>query len=482
MSKPNAGRRYGVALLTVCASTLVTFALRPVFGPQAHYMTFTLAVIASAWYGGLGPGLLATLTGFLSADYFFIGPAHSLTPLETEDVAVLAAVGVSVSVLTERLSAAQAKLSLATSATGVGLFEWAVNKERVKMSPELASIYGLDDRYLERAAKDFIDCVLPEDARRTMKQIRRSFAKREPEMVHEFRIKRANGEIRSIEARSRVFYNRFGRPTRVFGANIDVTERRNRELERERLIESEHKALREAERARKELAEANVDLQRFAAAASHDLQAPLRTIGLYAEVLVQRAGPALDAESRKLAASIVNSVHQMRNLVQGLLAFCQASFGELAPGVADSDAALRGALDNLAAAIEESGAEIVASPLPLPMVQVNEEQLLQVFQNLVENAMKYRGPEPPRIRISARRLDGLCEFAVADNGIGIDPKYHERIFGVFERLHRYAEYEGAGIGLATVRRVVERTGGRVWVQSEPGKGSTFFFTLPESNK
>src|ERR1700742_833907 len=110
MSKPNAASRYGVALLTVCASTLLTFALRPVLGPQSHYLTFTLAVIASAWYGGLGPGLVATLTGFLTADYFFIGPLYSLTPLETEDAAMLAAVGVSVSVLTERLSTAQAKL------------------------------------------------------------------------------------------------------------------------------------------------------------------------------------------------------------------------------------------------------------------------------------------------------------------------------------------------------------------------------------
>ena len=477
---PRSWNAYAMAFLAVCASTLLTFALRPVLGAQAHYLTFTLAVIACALYGGFGPGLTATVAGFLSADYFFIEPLYTFFPVDVEDAAMLGAVGVSVSVLTERLSRAQAKLSLATSAAGVGLYEWIVPKNRVQWSPEFARIYGIDHATLAGTLGDFMDRVHHDDAQSVNAALHNAIRARQPDLVQEFRIVRPDGTVGWIEARSRIYYNKSGAPLRVFGANIDITERHNRERERELLMDAERAARRDAEEARKALAASNEDLQRFASAIAHDLQAPLRTLGIYTELLVRRAGAQLDEESRTVAAAIVKSVDQLRSMVQGLLDFCRASYEASATAaVTDAGAVVDRALEYLGPGIQENDAIVTRDPLPL--VPVDPDQLLQVFLNLLGNAIKYRGTEPPRIHVTAQNCGDRWTFSVADNGIGIAPQYHEQIFGIFERLHSSSEFQGAGIGLATVRRVVERLGGRVWVNSQPGQGSIFSFTIPHSS-
>jgi PAS domain S-box-containing protein len=233
----------------------------------------------------------------------------------------------------------------------------------------------------------------------------------------------------------------------------------------------------ERKRAQAELLRANQDLQQFAYSASHDLQEPLRSVKIYSELLAQRFGDKLEGDATDFLDFITSGATRMEMLVKDLLAYTQAGERVRPSTPTDASQALSSALANLAGAINESGAQVSAEPLP--SVFVHATQLQQLFQNLVGNAIKYRRPEtPPVIKITVRCEAERWLFSVSDNGLGIEAQYKERIFGLFKRLHTGDEYSGTGIGLAICQRIVERHDGRIWVDSEIGKGSTFNFTLP----
>jgi PAS domain S-box-containing protein len=233
----------------------------------------------------------------------------------------------------------------------------------------------------------------------------------------------------------------------------------------------------EQKRVQSELQRANDDLEQFAFSASHDLQEPLRSINIYSELLATRHGETLDEDAKRFLTHVRNGATRMELLVRDLLTYTQVTKIEQPGEIADANAALSSALDNLEGAISETGAKISAAPLP--SLPVHEMHLQQIFQNLIGNAIKYRSPERrPIVHVAAERQNGRWIFAVSDNGIGIDPEYKENIFGLFKRLHGSDEYSGTGIGLAICRRIVDRYHGRIWVESEPGRGSTFRFSLP----
>ena len=221
----------------------------------------------------------------------------------------------------------------------------------------------------------------------------------------------------------------------------------------------------------------NQELEQFAYAASHDLQEPLRMISSYTQLLARRYAGQLDADADEFIAFAVDGANRMQRLIQDLLAYSRVGTQGREPQPTSSEEALRQAMLNLRGAIEESGAVVRFDALPT--VMADETQLVQLFQNLVGNGIKYRGPETPLVTLSAvRAADGRWAISVADNGLGIDPQYFERIFGMFQRLHGRDEFAGTGIGLAIARKIVERHGGSIGVASEPGHGSTFTFTLP----
>jgi PAS domain S-box-containing protein len=226
-----------------------------------------------------------------------------------------------------------------------------------------------------------------------------------------------------------------------------------------------------------ELRRANQDLEQFGFSASHDLQEPLRSVKVYSELLTETCRKKLDPEALEYLAFVRDGATRMEMLVRDLLTYTQVTKLDEQPETADAGEALSAALANLAGAVAEAGARVTADPLP--SLPVHGGHLQQLFQNLVGNAVKYRSADrPATVHITAERHDGNWIFAVSDNGIGIEPKYRERIFGLFKRLHSNDQYSGTGIGLAICQRIVDRYHGRIWVESEPGQGSTFRFTLP----
>lgn len=225
-----------------------------------------------------------------------------------------------------------------------------------------------------------------------------------------------------------------------------------------------------------DLSRSNEDLQQFAYVASHDLHEPLRVITSYTQLLAKRYKGKLDKDADEYIGFAVDGAKRMQGLIQDLLAYSRVGTKgkELAP--TDCEAVLSTTLRSLALAISESGAQITHDPLPT--VRGDPGQLGQLFQNLIDNAIKYRNGKGPEVHVSCTRQASEWLFGVKDNGIGIDPQYADRVFIIFQRLHTRDEYEGTGIGLAVCKKIVERHGGKIWVDSEPGHGSTFYFTLP----
>lgn len=253
-------------------------------------------------------------------------------------------------------------------------------------------------------------------------------------------------------------------------------------MDNARLFEQAQWVQNELKRSNEELRRANQDLETFAYSASHDLQEPLRTVAISAQLLERRFGAQLQDNAKEFLSSIVRGAQRMESLIQDVLAYTTAAKGaEGRPPNIDSGRILASVLDTLKAQIGQAGASITSGQLPI--VAVHENRLAQVFQNLISNALKYRGEDAPRIHISAVEQDGWSVFSVADNGIGIDPKFATYIFGPFKRLHGREQYPGTGIGLAICQRLVEQYGGRVWVENSiPGEGSTFCFTFPSQSR
>jgi light-regulated signal transduction histidine kinase (bacteriophytochrome) len=243
---------------------------------------------------------------------------------------------------------------------------------------------------------------------------------------------------------------------RWFGTNTDITQHLKTE---------------------QELRRANDDLEQFAYSVSHDLQEPLRSVSIYSELLIRRCAERLDGEAQELLRYLAEGAARMEVLVGDLLEYTRVVKLDVSTDKTDANSVLATVLSNLAETIAGLDARVISGELP--EVRASAIHLQQILQNLISNALRYRGTEPPVVHVEAGQHDGgFALFSVKDNGIGFEPQYKEQIFGLFKRLHANTEYPGTGLGLAICRRIVERYRGRIWAESSPGEGSTFYFTLP----
>ncbi len=280
----------------------------------------------------------------------------------------------------------------------------------------------------------------------------------------------AKAELRNYRKDGSLFWNELyiapvkdqqGRLTHFIGIQTDVTQRKQQETE---LVDKT-----------RELAQSNAELQQFAYVASHDLQEPLRMVASYTQLLSQRYQGKLDQDADEFIGYAMDGATRMQRLIRDLLEYSRVGSENTSFERTDCEVVLQQVRDNLSASIREHQAEVTHDPLPT--VQVNPTHLTQVFQNLIGNALKFQTDVPARIHVGTRALTDGWEFSVRDNGIGIQTDQFNRIFSIFQRLHGQGEYPGTGIGLAICKRIVEKYGGTIRVESEPGKGSTFYFTL-----
>ena len=309
----------------------------------------------------------------------------------------------------------------------------------------------------------------------------------------EYRMRRHDGQYRYMAVRGVPVLEADGHIREWIGTCTDITERKAAEdelaqhrqhlegLVRQRTAELEtsnrqlQEEIAERKRVAEDLARSNKDLEQFAYVASHDLQEPLRIVSGYLQLIERRYKGKLAAEADEFISFAVDGAARMQSLIEDLLAYSRVGTQGRRFAPTDCEKVFERAVGNLGRAVADSGATVTHDPLPT--VVADATQLVQVFQNLIGNAIKFRGAEPPRIHVAARPQDSQWLFSVQDNGIGLEPQYAERIFILFQRLHARDKYAGTGIGLSVCQRIIELHGGRIWVESKPGEGSMFHFTL-----
>jgi len=349
-----------------------------------------------------------------------------------------------------KLQDSQERLAQAQTIAGLTFWEWDIARDRVLQSAED------NGNPKEVSFSEWLSPVHEED-REPLAQVLQEACLGEKSFSYEFRRPAQEGAWRWLATKGRVFYDAHGKPVRVIGTDMEITERKRIELALKR---------------------SNEDLSQFAFMISHDLQEPLRTITTFTELLSLKYSRALDEEAASYLSYVAEGSSRMNAMITELLAFCHIQNSDMAtPEPVSLEEVLRGVLANVSTALEESGGTIAHDPLPV--VLGDPAQLAEVFQNVIANALKYRKPgEAPRIHVSSRRGKNESVISISDNGVGFDPKHAEEIFGMFKRLHG-REIQGSGIGLAVVKKIVARHGGRIWAESQPGQGACFTFTLPD---
>lgn len=279
---------------------------------------------------------------------------------------------------------------------------------------------------------------------------------------YEFDIMYSNNTVRHMMGNATPLFDEDGNPRGSVSVFMDITDYKKAKIKTESLL--------------KELERSNRELDQFAYVTSHDLKEPLRMISSFTQLLEKRYSGSLDQDADEFIGFIVDGASRMQQMLDSLLQYSRISTEAKKYELVDMNHVVNESLKNLKIAVEENDAEINVEKLP--MIYADRSQMIQLFQNLIANAIKFHGDETPNIQISSWKEGDKYYFAVKDNGIGIDPKYQERIFQVFQRLHTTEEYEGTGIGLSITKKILEHHNGSIWVKSQPNKGSTFNFSLP----
>jgi PAS domain S-box-containing protein len=391
----------------------------------------------------------------------------------------LAKVIVSLTDITERkrtedaLRLSSERLQLATRSAHIGIWDWDIPRNELVWDDSMYQLYGIQKGDFGGAYDAWIRTLHPEDKAYTDGEIQAAL-RGEREYAPEFRIVRPDGSIRHIKADSRTTRDSEGKPLRMIGTNIDITEHKQVEA-KIRTINQELEQ-RVAERTA-QLETAVYDLENFNYSASHDLRIPLRAVDGFSRILLDEYSGVLDAEGMRLLQVVRDNTKRMAQYIEDMLTF--SSIGRMAasPSWIDMEALAHEVAEELKAA--ESGRELIFKIDKLPSVFADQSMMRRVLANLLANAIKFTRPRPSAlIEVGAKADRGETIYYVRDNGVGFDMRYTDKLFGVFQRLHSVEEFEGNGIGLAIVKRIVTRHGGRVWAEGKVGEGATFYFSLP----
>lgn len=380
--------------------------------------------------------------------------------------------------VTERVEAEEAlarkrqELQMTLRISGTGVWRWDFPSGRVSTTEGGGPISGLSGELYPHTGDAFYELVHPEDRTRVATLVERATAT--GEYAAEFRILRPDGTVRWVAATGSCVYDAEGRPVALTGVDTDITERRRAESEIRALAEVLEVRVRERTQ---ELQAANAELESFSYSVSHDLKAPLRAIDGYSALLEEERARGLDADGQRLVREIRSNTHQMGQLIEDLLAFSRVGRTTLAQEPVELGALVRDLVDRELRSAPSRRIEVTAEALPA--VLADPQLLRQALANVIANAVKFTRPrEVARIDVTAQRGEGMVEIAVRDNGVGFDRDYGHKLFRVFERLHYPEEFEGTGVGLAIVKRIVERHGGSVTAESELGQGTVIRLTLP----
>lgn len=360
----------------------------------------------------------------------------------------------------QALRRSEEQMRVATMATEIGVWAWKSGSRLITVSDNWKRLFGIPQEK-EVTYRTWRSSLHAADRDRAVAELKAVLAGR-PEFNTECRVVHPDGTIRWIVDRGRALFDSNGIIVEMAGINLDITKRKHAE---EDLL-----------RASRELERSNKDLESFAYIASHDLQEPLRTITGFLQLLEQKAGSQLDDKAKQYIQYAVDGSKRMHQMITDILSYSRASLQPFAPKPIHLRETLDQALALTRNSIEESGADIVIRELPT--VRADESQMIQVFQTLIANAVKFRSGRPSEIEVGARREQHFWQVSVKDNGIGLDLKQRDKIFQVFQRLHSRQKYPGNGIGLSICKKIIERHGGSIWVESVPDEGSTFYFTLP----
>ena len=372
----------------------------------------------------------------------------------------------------QELVAMRDRLDLALEGANVGLWDWDAVTDEVYFSKTAKTQLGYDEDMPWTQFRDWEHRLHPDDHDQAMQTVKQYFAERGAVYQSTFRMRCANGEYRWVLSQGHGEFDKSGNPLRLIGVHIDIHE----QIENEKILEWLNGELSRTVDA---LHSSNIDLQQFAYVASHDLQTPLRAIASFAQFLQDDYSGKFDATADDYLKRIVQGAHRMQQLIRDLLGYSRVE-SRAAPFQPTSlNEAFDDAVEMLSSSIAETEAHITRDDLPT--IQADKSQIAQLLTNLIGNAVKYHGDNPPKVHVSSETSDELYTISVEDNGIGIDPQHHERVFEIFRRLHTQTAYPGTGIGLAVCRRIVNRHGGDISVKSNESSGCTFVFTIPVDN-
>jgi PAS domain S-box-containing protein len=368
--------------------------------------------------------------------------------------------------ITERIKAetevskSKEKLDIALESGNIGIWEWNIKEDKFEWDTRMGKMLGSESGSGKKTIFDFERHIYEDDAPHFRNAMSRTIEEDIPfELI--YRIKHQEGDISYINTRASIEKDREGVPVKMTGVCFDITEmKRGTEQALFNLNE--------------DLQRSNKELEQFAYVASHDLQEPLRMVSSFTQLLSMRYKDKLDKEAHEFIKFAVDGAFRMQSLINDLLEYSRIGTRGKSLSVTDMNSILGQTLHNLSIIINEKAALVTNDELPA--VTADAGQMVQLLQNLIGNALKFCNTSP-RIHVSAREENDCYLFAVKDNGIGIEPEYFERIFQIFQRLHPKDEYGGTGIGLAICRRIVERHGGKIWVESIPGEGTVFKFTI-----